>query len=183
MATEPQFDDPGMDKEFIQSCGRGLFKFLCNHYWRIEVKGLEHIPRTGRGVLVGMHRGFIPWDAMMALHLLVRDTGRYPRFLVHPGLLRAPFVAKFITKLGGVLACQESADRVLENNELVGIFPEGVEGAFTLYRHAYKLQGFGRHTFVKLAMRHGAPIIPYVTVGSVEALPTFARIKSRLWTR
>jgi 1-acyl-sn-glycerol-3-phosphate acyltransferase len=103
--------------------------------------------------------------------------------LVHPGLLKYPFIANFITKLGGVLACQESANRVLENDELLGVFPEGVEGAFTLYRHAYKLQSFGRHTFVKLALRHHAPIIPFVTVGSAEALPTFARIKSRRWTR
>jgi 1-acyl-sn-glycerol-3-phosphate acyltransferase len=182
-APEPRFDDSGMDKDYIQSCGRTLFKFLYDRYWRIEAQGLEHVPRAGRGVLVGMHRGFMPWDAVMALHLLVRETGRYPRFLTHPGLMKYPFIASFITKLGGVVACQESADRVLESDELLGIFPEGVEGAFTLYRNAHQLQGFGRHTFVKLALRHRAPIIPYVIVGSAEALPIFARIKSRRWTR
>jgi 1-acyl-sn-glycerol-3-phosphate acyltransferase/nucleoside-diphosphate-sugar epimerase len=182
-APEPVFDHFGMDRNYIQSWGRRLFNFLYNRYWRIETQGLEHIPRTGRAVLAGMHRGFMPWDAVMTLHLLVREIGRYPRFLTHPGLMKYPFIASFITRLGGVVACQESADRILESNELLGIFPEGVEGAFTLYRHAHQLQGFGRNTFVKLALRHRAPIIPYVIVGSAESLPVFARIKSRRWTR
>ncbi|HWZ44565.1 MAG TPA: 1-acyl-sn-glycerol-3-phosphate acyltransferase [Candidatus Saccharimonadales bacterium] len=180
---EPSFDDFGMDANYIQAWGRTLFKFLCDRYWRIEVKGLEHLPRTGRGLLVGMHRGFMPWDAVMALHLVARETGRYPRFLTHPGLMKYPFIANFITKLGGVVACQESADRILEGDGLLGVFPEGVEGAFTLYRDAYRLQGFGRHTFVKMALHHHAPIIPFVTVGSAEALPMFSRIKSRRWSR
>ncbi|MBZ5532557.1 MAG: acyltransferase family protein [Acidobacteriia bacterium] len=184
-ATAPRskIEDSGLDKEYIQACGRTWFKFLFERYWRVEARGLEHVPRAGRGILVGMHRGFMPWDAVMALHLLVQETGRYPRFLTHPGLLKYPLIANFITKLGGVLACQESADRVLESDELLGVFPEGVEGAFTLYRHAYQLQGFGRHSFVKMALRHRAPIIPFVTVGSAESLPIFARIKSRRWTR
>lgn len=182
-AAAPQVDDFGLDKDYIRSCGRTLFRFLYDYYWRVEAKGLEHVPRTGRGVLVGMHRGFMPWDAVMALHLLVKETGRYPRFLTHPGLLKYSLMANFITKLGGVLACRQSANRVLERNELLGVFPEGVEGAFTLYRHAYQLQRFGRHDFVKMALRHRAPIIPFVAVGTAEALPMFARFKSRRWTR
>jgi len=124
----------------------------------------------------------MPFDGVMALHTIVRKTGRYPRFLTHPALLKFPFLANFMTKLGGVVACQESADRVLENDELLGIFPEGIHGAFTLYRDAYKLQGFGRDAFVKLALRHRAPIVPFVTVGSAEIFPIFGKIKSRRCT-
>jgi len=119
----------------------------------------------------------------MALHTMVKKSGRYPRFLTHPGLLKFPFLANFMTKLGGVIACQESADRVLESGELLGMFPEGIHGAFSLYREAYKLQAFGRDAFVKLALRHRAPIIPFVTVGSAEIYPIFGKIKSRLWTK
>jgi 1-acyl-sn-glycerol-3-phosphate acyltransferase len=98
-------------------------------------------------------------------------------------LLKFPFIANFVTKFGGVVACQESADRVLESGGLLGVFPEGVAGAFALYRQAYRLLDFGRDSFVKLALRHRAPIIPFVTVGSAEIFPIFARIKSRRWTR
>jgi 1-acyl-sn-glycerol-3-phosphate acyltransferase len=182
-APEPTYDEFGMDKDCIQSYGRTLFKFLCDYYWRIEVQGLEHVPRQGPGILVGMHRGFMPWDGVMVLHLLVQKTGRFPRFLTHPGLLKFPFIANFITKLGGVIACQESADRVLEEGELLGVFPEGVQGAFTLYREAYQLKTFGRDAFVKIALRHRVPIVPFVTVGSAEIFPIFAKIRSRRWTR
>jgi 1-acyl-sn-glycerol-3-phosphate acyltransferase/nucleoside-diphosphate-sugar epimerase len=180
---EPNFDDFGMDKDYIRFYGKTLFKFLSRVYWRIEDKGLEHVPRSGKGVLVGMHRGFMPWDGIMALHLLVQKTGRFPRFLTHPGLFKFPFLANFVTKLGGVVACQESAERVLKGNELLGLFPEGIHGAFVTYEKAYKLAAFGRDAFVKLALRHGAPIIPFVTVGSAEIFPIFGKIKSRLWTR
>ena len=180
--TTAEFDLFGMDKDYILFYGKTLFKFLSEFYWRIEDRGMEYIPAEGRALLVGMV-GFMPFDGVMALHTIVKKTGRYPRFLTHPGLLKFPFLANFMTKLGGVVACQESADRVLENNEVLGIFLEGIHGAFSLYRDAYKLQGFGRDAFVKLALRHRAPIVPFVTVGSAEIFPIFGKIKSRRWTR
>lgn len=178
-----EFDLFGMDKDYISLFGKTLFRFLSDFYWRIEDKGIEHIPSNGPAVLTGMHRGFMPLDGVMALHTVVKHTGRYPRFLTHPALLKFPFLANFMTKLGGVVACQESADRILRNNQLLGIFPEGIHGAFTPYRNAYKLQAFGRDAFVKLALRHRAPIVPFVTVGSAEIFPIFGKIKSRRWAR
>lgn len=176
-------DDFGMDRDYIDSCGKTLFNFLCRYYWRIETRGLEHVPLHGGAVLAGTHRGFMPWDAIMALHLIVRSTGRVPRFLCHPGLLKFPVIANFITRLGGVLACRENADRILAADELLGVLPEGVEGAFSLYRDAYKLSSFGRDDFVKMALRRRVPIVPFVIVGNAEILPMFARIKSRWWTK
>ncbi|MBZ5507127.1 MAG: 1-acyl-sn-glycerol-3-phosphate acyltransferase [Acidobacteriia bacterium] len=180
---EPDFDEFGMDRDYIRFYGNNFFKFLADFYWRIEERGVKHVPRSGRGILVGMHRGFMPWDGVMALHLLVQKIGRFPRFLIHPGLLKFPFLANFMTKLGGVIACQESADRVLESNELLGVFPEGIQGAFTPYRDSYQLQGFGRNAFVKMALLHRAPIIPFVTVGSAEIFPILGKIESKLWHR
>ena len=173
----------GMDRQWIERRSRGLFRFLCDRYWRIETVGLEHIPPSGPAVLVGAHRGFMPWDAIMALHLILGKTGRVPRFLVHPGLLQFSPIARIITKLGGVLACRANAERILQSGELLGFFPEGVKGAFTPFRHAYQLHSFGRNTFVRLAARYQAPILPFVTVGSAEVFPIFATIQSRRWKR
>ena len=182
--NSPAIDQPlpAPDLAYIHR-RRHLFNFLARRYWRIETKGLEHLPAQGRAVLVGNHRGFQPWDAVMVLHIIHGHTGRVPRFLVHPGLLKFPPIAKFIARLGGVLACRENAARLLEADEFLGILPEGVEGAFSVYRNAYKLGSFGRDDFVKFALRHRAPIVPFVIVGSADALPMFARIKSRWWTR
>jgi 1-acyl-sn-glycerol-3-phosphate acyltransferase len=178
-----EFDDFGMDKAYVDAFGRTLFKFLHDRYWRVEVEGLGHVPREGRAVLVGVHRGFMPWDAVMTLHLLARELGRYPRFLLHPGLIKFPFLFNFHTKLGGVVACQENAERLLASGEILAIYPEGIRGAFALYRDAYRLGKFGRDEFVKMALRHGAPIVPFVTVGSAETFPIIGKLNWGWWKR
>lgn len=168
--------DPfGMDKSYIAAYGRTLFHFLHRYYWRIEEMGLENIPRCGSAVLVGVHRGFMPWDGVMALHSIVAKLGRYPRFLIHPSLVKFPFLFNYMRKLGGVIACQENAEYLLDRGDLVGIFPEGIRGAFTLYRAAYRVGKFTSDDFVKLALRQGAAIVPFVTVGSAEIFPIFAK--------
>ncbi|HLX08906.1 MAG TPA: 1-acyl-sn-glycerol-3-phosphate acyltransferase [Thermoanaerobaculia bacterium] len=179
----PEFDPYGMDLGYIAAYGRTLFRFLHDAYWRIEHQGLEHVPRQGRAVLTGIHRGFMPWDGVMALHLIARELGRHPRFLIHPCLVKFPFLANYMTKLGGIVACQENADWVLGNDELLGMFPEGIHGAFTMYRDAYRLGKFGRDEYVKMALRQRAPIVPFVTVGSAEIYPIIFRVDSKLVRR
>ena len=173
---------PAPDLAYIHR-RRFLFNFLAKYYWRIETAGLEHLPHEGRAILVGNHRGFIPFDAIMVLDLIQRHSGRVPRFLVHPGLLKFRPIARFVTAMGGVLADRANAARVLEADEILGVLPEGVEGAFSLHRNAYQLKSFGRDDFVKMALRHRAPIVTFVIVGSADALPIFARIQSRWWRR
>ena len=179
----PAFDPFGLDEGYIDAYGRTLFRFLHDRYWRIEWRGLEHVPREGRAVLTGVHRGFMPWDGVMALHLLRRETGRIPRFLIHPCLIKFPFLANYMTKLGGIIACQQNADWVLGQEGLLGMFPEGINGAFTMYRDAYKLGRFGRDEYVKMALRNRAPIVPFVTVGSAEIYPILKRVDSKLVRR
>lgn len=169
-------DEFGLDEDYIAAYERTLFRFLHDRYWRIEYQGLEHVPRQGRAVLTGVHRGFMPWDGVMALVAVRRATGRTPRFLLHPCLVKPPFLANYMTKLGGIVACQDNADRVLERDGLLGMFPEGIHGAFTPYRDAYRLGKFGRDEYVRMALRNRAPIVPFVTVGSAEIYPIWGRL-------
>ncbi len=177
------FDHFGLDKDYVARLGRTLFRFLHDVWWRVEWRGLEHVPRRGRAVLAGVHRGHQPWDGVMTFHLLVRELGRYPRYLIHPTLAKFPFLAPYMIKCGGIHACRENAAWVLERDGLLAIFPEGIRGAFTMYRDAYKLGRFGRDEYVKIALRHRAPIIPYVTVGSAEIFPILGRIDWPWWQR
>jgi len=170
------YDDFGMDVAYIKRYCRHLFRFLHNVYWRVEVEGIEHIPPRGRGVLVGMHRGFMPFDGVMALFAMVTRSDRIPRFLIHPSLTKMPFLADFMAKLGGIMACQENGDWVLQRDELLGVFPEGIRGAFTMYKRAYTLGKFGRDEFVRMALRNRAPLLPFVTVGSAEIYPILKRV-------
>jgi 1-acyl-sn-glycerol-3-phosphate acyltransferase/nucleoside-diphosphate-sugar epimerase len=180
--TEVEFDTFGLDPSYIEKWGRRLYKFLHDVYWRIETKGVEHVPREGRAILVGMHRGFMPFDGAMLLHLIAREFGRYARTLIHPTLVKMPLPFNFI-KLGGINADRTNADYILQDDQLLVWFPEGISGAFRYYRDAYKLGAFGRNEFVRAALRNQSPIIPFVTVGSVEIFPIFAKFQWQWWKR
>ena len=96
---------------------------------------------------------------------------RYPRFLVLNWAFELPYVSMAIRKVGGVVASPHNALRLLEEDELVAVFPEGVKGTGKPYAERYRLQRFGRGGFVELALRAGAPIVPVAVVGSEEIYP------------
>ncbi len=181
--AEPEYDPFGLDKRYIDFWGKVLHRFVHDYYWRIELDGIENIPRQGAGVMVGVHRGFMPYDGVMTMHALARERRRFVRFLIHPTLTKFPFLSNFMTKVGGILACAENADWVLQRGGLVAVFPEGIRGAFSYYRDAYRLRRFGRGEFVQMALRNRAPILPFVTVGSAEIFPILAKIRWAWWKR
>lgn len=183
-STLARFDPFGLDPSYIDACGRGFMGFLHRRYWRVETHGLDCIPREGAGVLVGLHRGFMPFDGVMTLLSVVKETGRIPRFLIHPGVgLRFPFLFNLMSKLGGVIACQENADHVLQSGELLGVYPEGIRGAFTMYRRAHQIGPSWRNDCVTFALRHRVPIVPFVTVGSAEIFPILGRVNWGWWKK
>lgn len=174
---ERPYDRWGLDTEYIRRWS-WWFWLLQNVYWRIDHEGLEHIPVAGRAIYVSNHRGFMPLDAVMHLYLIRANRDRIPRFLINHVLLRFPFLCNFLTKLGGVIASQENATRLLAEENVVGIFPEGIRGAFTLYHEAYQLRHFSKSVFAKLAIENQAPIVPAVVVGHAEIFPIICRIDS-----
>jgi 1-acyl-sn-glycerol-3-phosphate acyltransferase/nucleoside-diphosphate-sugar epimerase len=184
-AVAQTYDDYGLDERYFAWMHRTLAWFLTRCYWRIEVRGLEHVPRQGPAVLVGIHRGFMPFDGFVTCHQVAEAAGRIPRFLIHPGLVKFPFLHDFMTKQGALIACNENADYALGRQDLLALYPEGVHGAFRLYREAYTLGKFGRDEYVRMALRNGAPIVPFVTLGSAEIFPILARLEWGLgwWKR
>jgi 1-acyl-sn-glycerol-3-phosphate acyltransferase len=99
---------------------------------------------------------------------------RYPRFLVLNWAFDLPWISAFMRKVGGVVASPFNAMRLLEQDHLVAVFPEGVKGAGKPYSQRYRLQRFGRGGFVEIALRTGAPIVPVAVVGSEEIYPKVA---------
>ena len=87
-----------------------------------------------------------------------------------------PGFAPFLLRTGNVLAHPDNAVTLLERDELVGVFPEGVKGAAKLYRERYRVRRFGRGGFVQVALRTGAPIIPVAVVGAEEVHPVVAEL-------
>jgi 1-acyl-sn-glycerol-3-phosphate acyltransferase len=155
-----------------------VLDFLYSKWFRTEVRGLEHVPATGRAILVANHGGSLPYDSAMVMHAIRRDhpARRDVRPLVEDAVFHLPWLGPLMSRIGGVRACPENAARLLEQDELIAVFPEGVKGMSKLWRDRYRLQRFGRGGFVKLALKTGAPIIPVAVVGADEALPLLGRV-------
>ena len=168
-------DEFGLDPQYLETWSF-WFDFLRKVYWRVETEGLENIPRQGSALVAANHRGFMPFDGVVHRSAILQATGRHIRFLVIPSLFKFPFLSDFLIKQGGVVASQLNTARVFERGELVGIFPEGISGAFRMYRGAYRLGNFARDAFAKLAIEHQVPVIPAVVVGHVEIFPILARM-------
>jgi 1-acyl-sn-glycerol-3-phosphate acyltransferase len=155
-----------------------FLELLYDRYFRVALSGAEHIPAHGRAIIVANHSGTLPYDAAMLMVAVRKGSpgGREVRPLVEDFVFHFPYLGTFMNRLGAVRACQENAERLLEKDALVAVFPEGGKGLGKLYRERYRLQRFGRGGFIKLALRTGATIIPAAIVGAEEIHPLVSRV-------
>jgi 1-acyl-sn-glycerol-3-phosphate acyltransferase len=100
------------------------------------------------------------------------------RWLAEDFIFHFPFLGSMTNRIGAVRACQENAERLLRQDALVAVFPEGVKGIGKLFKERYKLQRFGRGGFVKLCLRTQTPVVPVAVVGAEEATPMLAKVTS-----
>jgi 1-acyl-sn-glycerol-3-phosphate acyltransferase len=166
--------DPVYEKRFLP-----FFEFLYERYFRVETHGMDRVPSQGRCLLVANHSGTLPVDGMM-LRLAVRrehSQHRDVRWLAEDAIFHFPFLGSFTNRLGAVRACPENAERLLNRDALVAVFPEGMKGIGKLFRDRYKLQRFGRGGFLKLSLRTRAPVVPVAIIGSEETNPMVARVE------
>jgi 1-acyl-sn-glycerol-3-phosphate acyltransferase len=146
----------------------------------VETQGLAHVPADRGALVVANHSGTLPIDALMTTVALHDEHPAQRRFrLLGADLVfELPFIGATARKLGATLACNEDAERLLTEGELVGVFPEGFKGIGKPFRERYTLQRFGRGGFVTAALRTGAPIIPCAIVGAEEIYPIIANAKA-----
>jgi len=69
----------------------------------------------------------------------------------------------------------ENARRLLEREELLLVFPEGMRGISKPFRDRYQLQEFGSG-FMRLAIATGTPIVPVGVVGAEEQYVSFGSL-------
>jgi len=155
-----------------------LLDFLYSRYFRVSTRGMGHIPDTGRALIVSNHSGTLPYDGAMIMHAVRREHSarRDVRPLVEDFVFHFPYLGTLMNRIGGVRACPENAERLLQSDQLVAVFPEGIKGIGKLFGERYRLQRFGRGGFVKLALSCDAPIIPTAVVGAEEIHPMLSKI-------
>jgi 1-acyl-sn-glycerol-3-phosphate acyltransferase len=171
-------DDFGFDSDLTDHVLLPLLRPLYEKYFRVEVRGIEHVPAEGGALIVANHSGTVPLDSSMT-QLALHDhhpAGRHLRMLGADLVFTLPLIAPIARKGGATLACNEDAERLLGSGELVGVWPEGFKGIGKPFSERYKLQRFGRGGFVSAALRAGAPIIPCSIVGAEEIYPLIGNV-------
>ena len=177
-----EVDDFGFDPH-VDERMRPLLEALCKRYFRVEVVGAENVPQAGRALLVANRSGALPWDGLiLRTALRAKRPELSPlRWLSEDSVIHYPFMGVLLNRLGAVRACPENAERLLAQNRLITVFPEGAQGSRKLFRDRYRLQRFGRGGYVKLALKFDVPIVPIAIIGGEETNPVLGR--SRLLGR
>lgn len=176
--TSDVVDEFGLDPVFEETV-KPFFDFLYRKWWRVETFGLENVPAEGRVLMVSNHAGTLPFDGAMIKYacLVEHPAHREVRPLVENFVYYFPFLGTFMMRIGAIRADQDNARRLLEKDQAVLVFPEGVKGVGKLFKDRYKLQRFGRGGFIKLALRTRSPILPVAVVGSEEIYPLIAKLE------
>ena len=105
---------------------RPLIKVLTNLFFTPTYKGLENIPKQNKTILAGNHTGILD------CFLLISSTKRNIHFLAKQELWQGPKRIIFahlglipVKRDGKDQAALEIAKKYLEDNQVIGVFPEG----------------------------------------------------------
>lgn len=183
LTGEYETDEWGLDWEYLNMV-RPFFEFMYRNYFRVQTSGVENIPESGRTLMVVNHSGQLPWDGTMVgtAVLLEHPAQRLVRTLYATWFPTLPVFSDMFVKCGQALATEENGTRLLENDELVAVYPEGYKGVGKLFKERYRLARFGRGGFIRMALKTQAPIIPVSVVGAEETYislmksPTMAKL-------
>jgi len=140
-------------------------------FYKVEVKGLENVPEKGPVLLCANHLG------MMDMFFIGYRIKPLVRWVAKEELFKNPILAAVITKLGAIPIKRGKTDvssakrifRLLDEGEIVGIFPEG-----TRTRGKDRSKIVVKPAFVKYALESGAPVLP---VGLQGTYKPFSKVK------
>jgi 1-acyl-sn-glycerol-3-phosphate acyltransferase len=178
---ELPFNQHGLDPYGINK--RDLVRFFSvlawfyRNYFSVTVEGIANVPARGRAMLVGNHSGGVALDGAMVLGsmLLEMEPPRLAQGMVDKFLNLFPFAAEWTSRTGQFTGLPENAERLLEDERLLMVFPEGARGTAKLYWQRHSLVEFGSG-FVRLALATNTPIVPFAFIGGGDAIPTIANL-------
>ncbi len=171
------FNDDGIDPYGISrnhiKAAFPAAKWVYRKYFRVKSIGIENIPDEGRVMLVGNHSGGLPIDGSMIVCsvILDHDPPRFAIGMVDKFAQRMPIVSSLFARVGQVTGLRDQAERLLSEERILMVFPEGSKGVGKLYKDRYNMVEF-TNGFMRLALKTNSPIVPFAFVGGEEAIPT-----------
>lgn len=133
--------------------------------YRVEVKGIENIPKEGGAVICANHRG------QLDMFFMGYKLKRMIHYMAKQELFKNPVLRFLLTRVGAFPVNRHTADltsirtalRLLSEGELVGVFPEGTRVKKSKMRNIKIKPGA-----VMLAVNAGVDIIPVSISGSYK---------------
>lgn len=162
------YDDWGFSPE-TAVYALAVSKWIYENYFRTEAYGTGYLPE-GRAVMVSNHSGQLPFDGLMigTAAVLHGEPPRLLRAMVERWMPTLPWVSTFFFRVGQVVGNRDDCEKLLERDEAILVFPEGIRGSGKTIWHRYEVQTFPSG-FLRLALRTNAPIIPVGVVGGEES--------------
>ncbi len=142
-------------------------------YFRVRAYGVENVPKQGRAMLIGNHSGGVALDGAMVIASMFFEMNppRLAQGMIEKFLTRLPIASELSSRLGQFTGLPEHAIRLLQDDRLLMVFPEGARGTAKLYWERASLVGFGTG-FMRMALATKSPIIPFAFIGGGDAVPT-----------
>lgn len=176
-SQEKIFNLKQMDKEtLIYRVFPHFLMEIMRKYFRLEVEGIENIPKRGSALIAPNHSGYAGFDALILAHTINKGVRRIPRVLTHHLWFLTKTTAIPAQKMGFTEATFENGISALEKNNLVVIFPEGEQGNFKPSSEMYTLQEF-RRGFIRMAVQTQSPIVPALIIGAEETHINLSKLK------
>jgi 1-acyl-sn-glycerol-3-phosphate acyltransferase len=176
LAGDYEVDEFGFDPELNSTILMPAALALYRDWFKVAMRGVDHLPATGPALVVANHSGVLPLDAIMLQAGVYAESPahRNLRLLGADLVYELPGLAGLARRSGHTRASPDCADALLAAGELVGVFPEGFKGIGKPFSERYRLQRFGRGGFARTAAGAGVPIIPCAIVGAEEIYPMIA---------
>lgn len=164
--------DPDLNSAVLMPAALALYR----NWFRVRIRGLEHVPSSGAALVVANHSGVLPLDAIMLQAGIYAEhpAARNLRLLGADLVYSLPALGWLARRSGHTRADPALALEMLAQGELVGVFPEGFKGIGKPFRERYRLQRFGRGGFARTAITAQVPIVPCAIVGAEEIYPMLA---------
>lgn len=157
---------------------RALAPLRALHSPRCE--GIENVPKRGAFLLAGNHTIYGVLDVPLMVAEIHGQRGRFPRGMADHAHYAVPLWRDLLGRFGAVRGTRENCAELLEAGEGVLVYPGGGREVMKRKDEAYKLIWKERLGFVKLAVAHGAPIVPFGAIGVDDAYDIHIDGDSRL---
>lgn len=162
---------------------RTIYPWWLRHYHRLEVRGIENLPKEGSAIIAPNHSGGLDVDnftIMSALeHFKTANPARKRIWLCYwdKYSVESPPFSSWVQKFSPIPISVTGKglpwsliDKIVEKGELIAIMPEGHSAA--LYE-GYRLWKFYPGV-IKLHLKYKLPIIPTANIGFVTSIPFFS---------